>query len=75
MLIVMMFCGDEMGEVKPPIQLAKAIPRIRQGPTVELGGSVRRIGYSENVVVKREGRERENIHLFLISTYFYQRST
>lgn len=44
--IVMMFCGDEIGDARPPIQLARAIPRIRHGPTVELGGSVRRIGFT-----------------------------
>lgn len=41
---VMIFCGEEMGDVKPPMQLASAIPRSRQGATGELSSRVRKMG-------------------------------
>lgn len=42
--IAMIFCGEEIGEETPPMQLARAMPRIRHGPTEECGGNVRSIG-------------------------------
>lgn len=65
------FCGDEIGELCPPILAASAIASyyskkrvtlkrkkkliygeltIRQGPKVDLGGNVRKIGYEEKIL-------------------------
>jgi len=40
----MRFCGEDMGELWPPILAARAMARIRQGPKDDFGGSVRRMG-------------------------------
>jgi len=42
--MVMRFCGEEMGELWPPMLAANAIARIRHGAKEDLGGRVRRMG-------------------------------
>lgn len=44
-LIAMIFCGEEMGDERPPIQLASAMPIIKHGATVEFGRRVLKIGF------------------------------
>lgn len=41
---VIRFCGDDIGELCPPMFAASAMARIKHGPKDDLGGRVRRIG-------------------------------
>jgi hypothetical protein len=44
--MAMIFCGELIGDAIPPTLDAKAMPRIKHFANDELGGSVRRIGYT-----------------------------